>query len=120
MEERLPAGSPRFADCDRQRLKRNADRPRLDGYAEVVLECWRDLRGERQFWSNGMGGQLGPVPYTAIRTWCGDMDLDADEFRLVKDAIGVVDSEQGKQAQAESRLGGHGAVVERVKQEGKR
>ena len=116
MEERLAPGSPRFADLVRQRATRHAEKPRLDGYAAIVLSCWQDLRGERQAW----GDRLGPVPYSAVRTWCADMGLDRDETRLVQQAVSLVDSEQGKRAEAERRLSGHGAAVERMKQEGKR
>lgn len=108
----MPSGSPHFANAVRQREKRYADIPPLEGYAAIVLKCWQDLRGERQAW----GTRLSPIPYTAVRIWCGDKRLDADEFQLVQQAISLVDAEQGKQAESAERLSGHDAAVNSIKE----
>lgn len=111
-ESSLPLGSPHFATKVRERAKRYADKPPLEGYAALVLLCWQDLAGERPAW----GDRLGPVPYRAIMAWSADRGLDADETRLVQLAISCLYAALDKQAATERRLSAaHDAAVRGAK-----
>lgn len=98
--EASPSASPRLPALLRMLEQRHAEEPPLDHAGRLVVACWVDLAGERRVW----GDMLGPIPYSAIRTWADDHGLDDDSRLLVLRAIQHADAERSRVAASRARL----------------
>jgi len=74
--------------------------PDTDSAMAMVIQCMRDLEGDRQI---GFGVQ-GSTPYNALRAWASDEGLDRDLFMLLKAVIQKLDADRMERAAAARAL----------------
>lgn len=77
-----------------------AAKPEIDSAMEMVIECWRDLEGERPI---GFG-VVGLIPFRALTAWAAFNGLDRDDFDMLKHAIQKLDADRMEREAAERAL----------------
>lgn len=72
-----------------------------DPQFELPWRAWHALSADRQHTLDGFGHSMGsrivsrpqPIPWSAMRAWCGDAGLDADETEQTMTLIVALDGE---------------------------
>lgn len=79
------------------------DRPDSNDAIRMCVNAWNQLGADRPL---GFAG-AGAIPYTAIRLWAKDNDLDRDDFRLLCEVIVILDNERAiREASKQKTKGG--------------
>jgi hypothetical protein len=74
--------------------------PEGDSAMSMVIECWRDLEGERPL---GFGC-VGFIPFRALKAWAEDEGLDRELFQMLKTIIHKLDGDRMERDAAKRAL----------------
>lgn len=88
-----------------------AEEPALDAGAAFCLRAWQELEScrmpEQRPVTRGNTTIYvpihGPIPYTAIATWCHVNDLDVESMQLISGAMRILDVERSDRLSSELR-----------------
>jgi hypothetical protein len=73
--------------------------PERDVASGVCINAWCDLGTCR-----AIGMAVGPIPWTAIVTWCEVHGLDRETTGLISTVIRMVDNDRAEAAEAKRRI----------------